>query len=605
MKIRLGDSSRKNIAYTWNETIAKRKFKEYIFYNYLETKLPEYKNYTTDYNPKKVAAQSTKGKVEGFTKTEFKNIFKSAITEIENTPIKKLIEDIEITAELNSFFETPKGKEILDESISTLNTRVLSSIFEQERFRKESMLAVERGLNNLEVVDYFKNKVKVKRVEKTRTSGKGKEKKKKVVEIHKKFIIDGVELFKEPNNVKANELKKLGFTRASLGKEQKDTFNTSDSDARMFVSEAKTSSIYPSSVMGETGKYSINLITPLVPISVKIKGLGEQVVPLVAESGQELLSVSDSLLIPFGAEWERNNKAEVERYKELIKPFKEMKNIIDDYVKYINRLKDEHFGIKSHEDKEKLNKKELEKFLKELKTKVIDDPQGKLIAERMRRAYPAGGFYNEHKNILNNITMVGTKKKYQLFYPNIRKDDYKIDIGRGLKTEDNKKIKSQRDDMIEISKKKTEFAKEKLDDIDTGEVKETRAKLSQRKITNIISRGAKGIENLPKMSAEEIFENKDGEIVRLFANQLSDLKNTYFISLNIKKVIGKDKTVYRMFSNKDGKSFIAKRPILFNEKKPTAFAEDKETDEKLLGKAREFINTIKKRTRLLKNIGGK
>ena len=82
---------------TWNDEMAKKKLVQYLFFEYLDessygdVEFNNIERFNRIYNAKKVAKESKA--LKSFTETEYKSIFSSAISSIENESLDKIIKD--------------------------------------------------------------------------------------------------------------------------------------------------------------------------------------------------------------------------------------------------------------------------------------------------------------------------------------------------------------------------------------------------------------------------------------------------------------------------------------------------------------------------------
>ena len=311
-------------------------------------------------------------------------------------------------------------------------------------------------------------------------------------------------------------------------------------------------------------------------------------------------------MIKFGAEWEKENEdGLVKEYKELTKPIKKLKPIIDRYRTILMREIQEKYEGEDLEMGEL--KEEYEKYSKGSETLGEDytiniDGKTKSITEAIvdsfmlidnkaltRDALMAQ--YNRHNYILKLIEMIGNKKPHSLISSLIKPTDYRVDVKQG----DTSYVTSR---MKEIQKAKTEYAKEELDNFEeknpmSNKISVERARLADKKI---------------EKHARDMFEDRS-KVIDYFINQLTDLKHIYFIKVTIEKIPpkGEGDPTYAIRSNKEhGKSEMLKQRILINRKyssATTTVVDKTKTNYKIIGTANNIVNELKRKITLLKNIG--
>ena len=602
---------------TWTESIAKKKMAEFVFSDYLNSNDYTRKEqslidrFNRIYNPKKVA-KSSKG-IEGFTKTEYKNIFNSALSYIQNNKLEKIIEEfnLELDEKMTSFIEEDKGKEVIDEKLSDLNSNVLSRIYEEEEVSKKAERGLELGLTENEAKAYFLDKIEVQvgGEEYEREIGGKKEKKMSKKPINtKEYIIDGRKLFSDDDNVKLKKLKELGFKQIGFAKKQQKAGKSllAGNEGRINLGESQDlySSIIERDEDGkpimESGQYKTG----------EDRSYKYQKVPFGNKNtGEELQTVSDALMIKFGAEWEKKNKdGLVKEYEALTKPIKKLKPIIDRYRTILMREIQEKYEGEDLEMGEL--KEEYEKYSKGSETLGEDytiniDGKTKSITEAIVDSFmlidnkalnrvSLMAQYERHSNILKLIEMIGNKKPYSLISSLIKPTDYRVDVKQG----DSSYVTSR---MKEIQKAKTEYAKDELDEFEKTNRPEAHAKVT-------VERARLADKKIEK-HARDMFEDKS-KVIDYFINQLTDLKHIYYIKVTIEKIPSKKEEgdpTYTIRSNKKhGKSEMLKQRILINRKysSATSTVVDKtKTNYKIIGNASNIINELKRKITLLKNIG--
>ena len=600
---------------TWTEPIAKKKMAEFIFFDYLNPNKYTRKEqelisrFNRIYNPKKVAKNS-KG-IEGFTKTEYKKIFNSALSYIQNNKLEKIIEEfnLELDEKTTSFIEEDKGKEVIDEKLSDLNTNVLSRIYEQEEVSKKAERGLELGLTENEAKSYFLDKIQVQvggEEYEVETAGKKEKKMSKKPINTKEYIIDGRRLFSDDDNVKLKKLKELGFRQIGIAKKQDKAGKSllAGNEGRIDLAESQDmySPIIERDKDGkpiiQSGKYKIG----------EDRSYKFQKVPFGNEkTGEELKTVSDALMIKFGAEWEKKNKdGLVKEYEALTKPIKKLKPIIDKYRTFLMREIQEKYEGEDLEMGEL--KEEYKKYSKGSETLGEDytiniGGETKSITEAIvdsfmlidnkaldRDALMAQ--YERHSDILKLIEMIGNKKPYSFISSLIKPTDYRVDVRQG-------DTSFVTDRMKEIQKAKTEYAKDELDDFEdknplSEEIDLERTRLADKKI---------------EKHARDMFEDKS-KVIDYFINQLTDLKHIYYIKVTIEKIPPKKEEgspTYAIRSNKKhGKSEMLKQRILINRKyssATTTVVDKTKTNYKTIAAANNIINELKRNITLLKNIG--
>lgn len=614
IEVELGDTP---TTITWTESIAKKKMAEFIFSDYLNSN-----NYTRKeqelisrfnriYNPKKVA-KSSKG-IEGFTKTEYKNIFKSSLSYIQNNKLQKIIEEfnLELDEKMTSFIEEDKGKEVIDEKLSDLNNNSLSRIYEQEEVSKKAERGLELGLTENEAKAYFLDKIQVQvggEEYEVETAGKKEKKMSKKPINTKEYIIDGRKLFSDDDNVKLKKLKELGFKQIGFAKKEQKAGRSLLAGNEGRISLGESQDLYSSIIerdedgkpIMESGQYKMG----------EDRSYKYQKVPFGNKNtGEELQTVSDALMIKFGAEWEKKNKdGAVKKYGELTKPIKKLKPIIDRYRSILMREIQEKYEGEDLEMGEL--KEEYEKYSKKSETLGEDytiniDGKPKSITEAIvdsimlidNKALPTNRSaletqYRTHKDVLGLVEMIGNKKPHSFISSLIKPTDYRVDVKQG-------DVSFITGDMKDIQKAKTVYAKDKLEDFEDKNTMSTkigveRARLADKKI---------------EKHAGDMFED-ESKVIDYFINQLTDLKHIYFIKVTIEKIPPKKDgadPIYAIRSNKkQGKSEMLKQRILINRKYSSAVTtvvDKTKTNYKIIATASNIINELKRNITLLKNIG--
>lgn len=575
--------SERVVSETWNSTIAKKKLVQFIFADYLNksdysTDLEDIKQYNRKYKPKKID-RNTKG-TKGYTKTEFTTIYKKAIQDIENEPIGKLLEgtNIKLNEDMNVFINSKKGEDLKKLSINELVGDTLGELFEDTKLSRKAEMKLERGLTTEEVSTYFTQRIK-------------KDDKKK--KDHRVFTLNGMDLFGERNNIKYETLKKLGFKNIGLstageaeGKSEGSIFE--GGDGRLPVDELAevfTSLDVPKKTrVRDIGKITQGGNTPQGkgPLSVPKKpkrtpdfSVKNQVVDLSSKKGEILSTVPDTLLILYGGEWEKENKADVKRYRQLSQPLREMKPVLESYRRYLIKLFKDEYG----EDLDDVTDKEKEEFLTKIKrTDFGDNPTEKQLRKRMAEI-TGNDTYVRHALVLNNFIMVGNRKEKDLLSSLTTPDEYKVNI-------DNLEAL---DKLKEIRITKREYIDTRIERLpSTIANEEKRKSLASNKLTNF---------------AEEIY-NEDKTLVDLFENLLRDLNKVYSIQIVIKTKEGKGgKMAYSVVSPQGGpKSFVKSKKILLDRfgSKVAERATLPKTDYKEINKVRKFINEIKRELAVIK-----
>ena len=605
---------------TWTEPIAKKKMAEFIFSDYLNPNKYTRKEqeltskFNRIYNPKKVA-KSSKG-IEGFTKTEYKNIFKSSLSYIQNNKLQKIIEEfnLELDEKTTSFIEGDKGKEVIDEKLSDLNNNSLSRIYEQEEVSKKAERGLELGLTENEAKAYFLDKMQVQvggEEYEVETAGKKEKKMSKKPINTKEYIIDGRKLFSDDDNVKLKKLKELGFKQIGFAKKEQKAGKSllAGNEGRINLGESQDlySSLIERDEDGkpiiQSGKYKME----------EDRSYKFQKVPFGnTNTGEELQTVSDALMIKFGAEWEKKNKdGLVKEYEKLTKPIKKLKPIIDKYRTFLMREIQEKYQGEDLEMGEL--KEEYEKYSKTKKgslgltlgedytinidgktksiTEAIVDSM-MLIDNKALRRDALMRQYKDHEDVLKLVEMIGNKKPYSFISSLIKPTDYRVDVKQG-------DTSFVIDEMKDIQKAKTEYAKNELKNFEEKSSISTKIGVERTRLAD------KKIEN----HARDMFED-ESKVIDYFINQLTDLKHIYFIKVTIEKIPSKKEEgspTYAIRSNKkQGKSEMLKQRILINRKyssATTTVVDKTKTNYKLIATASNIINELKRNITLLKNIG--
>tara|TARA_R100000353_G_scaffold131791_3_gene93483 strand:- start:1643 stop:3385 length:1743 start_codon:yes stop_codon:yes gene_type:complete len=561
---------------TWSKELAKKKLIEYLFVDYLDEQKygKEYnliKRFSRIYSPKKVAKNSRA--LKGFTKSAYKDIFKEALTSIEGEKIEQLIEPLELKKEFEEFTKSEKGKEVIKEEINDLSDKVLARIYEDTEKMKSAELEKDRGLSEDEAEAYF---TKIMEVEDKRIKE----------DLVRKYTIDGIDDFgKNKENIKLKKLKQLGFKDIGLISKKKKESLLGDDGGRLSLEDTKD-------IYGDSA-YRFQKV-----LFGKDEAFGGE----KDATGEELKSVSDALMIKFGYEWEQKNEDKVKQYQELQKPFLKLKKIIDRYRDVLMR---EVEPMLEGEDEEAKSLQEIYNLYSRGNKKLDADYtitlDGKLqgIPEALGELFlavfpdePAGSkVYEEHKNVLKLITMIGRKKR-SFVSRDTDKNDYKVDILRVEKDADGKNItvSTLKEQINKIQKEKTQYAKAEIKELEEKtigyEVKPSRA--LQKK-------------------ASKMFDSKK-EVFDFFKSQLTDLNAVYFIQLTIKNKQEKGKSKgYSIRSNKDeGKSEMIKKKIVFERSFASSVARvsrENKTDYKEIQKASGLINNLKRGLNLLRNTG--
>ena len=580
---------------TWSKELAKKKLIEYLFVDYLDEQKygKEYnliKRFSRIYSPKKVAKNSRA--VKGFTKSAYKDIFKEALTSIEGEKIEQLIEPLELKKEFEEFTKSEKGKEVIKEEINDLSDKVLARIYEDTEKMKSAELEKDRGLPEDEAKAYF---TKIMKVEDKRIKE----------DLVRKYTIDGMGDFGNKENIKLKKLKQLGFKDIGLVSKKKKESLLSD--------VGRTSLKDVEDIYGDSAyRFQKVLFGQDKVFGAKSEDTdkegedtdkeGEDTIKIIEGTGEELKSVSDSLMIKYGYDWEQKNEDKVKQYQELQKPFLKLKKIIDRYRDVLMR---EVEPMLEGEDEEAKSLQEIYNIYSRGNKKLGDeytitlDGELKTIPEALGELFlavfpdePAGSkVYEEHKNVLKLITMIGRKKR-SFVSRDIDKNDYKVDILRVEKDADGKNISvsTLKEQINNIQKEKTKYAKaqmKKLEEKTIGyEVKPSRA--LQKKASKMFN------------SKKEVFD--------FFKSQLTDLNAVYFIQLTIKHKQEKGKSKgYSIRSNKDeGKSEMIKKKIVFERsfaKDIARVSREDKTDYKEIQKASGLINNLKRGLNLLRNTG--
>lgn len=559
----------------WSKDLAKKKLIEYLFVDYLDEQKygKEYnliKRFSRIYSPKKVAKNSRA--LKGFTKSAYKDIFKEALTSIEGEKIEQLIEPLELKKEFEEFTKSEKGKEVIREEINDLSDKVLARIYEDTEKMKSAELEKDRGLPEDEAKAYF---TKIMKVEDKRIKE----------DLVRKYTIDGMGDFGNKENIKLKKLKQLGFKDIGLVSKKKKESLLGDDGGRLSLEDTKD-------VYGDSA-YRFQKV-----LFGKDEAFGGE----KDATGEELKSVSDALMIKFGYEWEENNEDRVKQYQELQKPFLKLKKIIDRYRDVLMRevepmLEGEDEEAKSLQEIYNLysrgNKKLGDEYIITLDGKLQGIPEA--LGELFLAVFPdepAGSkVYEEHKNVLKLIKMIGRKRR-SFVSRDTDKNDYKVDILRVEKDGDGKNItvSTLKEQINKIQREKTQYAKAQI------------KKLEMKKI----GREVKPSRALQK-KASKMFESK-GEVFDYFKNQLTDLNAVYFIQLTIKNKQEKGKSKgYSIRSNKDeGKSEMIKKKIVFERsfaKDIARVSREDKTGYKEIQKASGLINNLKRGLNLLRNTG--
>jgi len=603
---------------TWTEKIAKTKMAEFIFFDYLNTNRYTIQERTLInkfnriYNPKKVAKSSRN--IENFTKREYKTIFNSALSYIQSNKLEEIIEEfkLELDTKMISFIEGDKGKEVIDEKLNELNGNVLSRIYEEEEVSKKAERGLELGLSVTEAKAYFLDNITVKN--------------KEAINI-KEYVIDGRRLFKNTDNVKLKKLKELGFKDIGFVTKENKTSRSlfSENEGRINLKESQDlySSIIERDEDGkptlESGKYKIDRRDTVGEIGNRSYQF--QKVPFGNENtGNELQTVSDALMIKFGAEWEKaNEKGLVKEYEELTKPIKKLKPVIDKYrnillqeirEKYegedleMGELKEEYKKYSDSNGNETLGEDytiNIDGKTKSITEAIVDTFM--LLDNKALNRVGLMELYNRHNEILKLIDMIGNKKPYSFISSLIKPTDYRVDVKQG----DTSYIAGE---MKETQKAKTVYAKNKLEEFEKknkiyDKVAAERKRLAEK---NIQTGGRPTTGEDKKIThAEDMFED-ESKVVDYFINQLIDLKHIYFIKVTIEKIPakGKGKPKYAIRSNDKGKSEMLKQKIVLNRKhsgNTTNVVYMPKINYKIKQEASTLINTLNRKITLLTNIG--
>ena len=601
---------------TWNNEMAKKKLVQYLFFEYLDNssyddvELNNIERFNRIYNVKKVVKESKD--LKSFTETEYKSIFSSALSSIENESLDKIIKDydLKLKEDFLSFIDSEKGKEVIQEEISTLSDKALARIYEDEESMKDSEVQKDRGLDEQEANSYFKKIIEEKVITK----------KDRIV---KQYTIDGIGKFGDKDNAKLKKLRELGFKDIGLVKKQNKSGLLSDDEERLSLKEGVVRNIYADA-------------------SYKF-----QKIPFGNEkTGSELGTVSDALMIKFGYEWEqaeekkgsKNPKNAVFRYEQLQKPFKKLKIIIDKYRKILMReVKKTLEDIPEEEetlDEVKDLYNEYAKGNKELGEEYVITLDGKpqSIAGAIGKLFlvvdPKLGelVYKKHSQILKLIEMIGSLKSYNFISKDTTSSDYKVDLIR-IEQSDGKKVSVSQiqEEIKQIQKSKTVYAKKQIEKLEkakplfselTDEEKEEALKefgseeayaeereIKERAKTSRTTMADKKIQK----KAQAMFEDEKA-ILEYFKNQLTDLDAVYFIKITIVNVQkdGKSKAYDIKSNNTDGKSEMIKKKIVFGRSRAKDIVEIKREDKtnyKEIQKASSLVNTLKRRLNILKNIG--
>lgn len=594
---------------TWSKELAKKKLIEYLFVDYLDEQKygKEYnliKRFSRIYSPKKVAKNSRA--LKEFTKTAYKDIFKEALTSIEGESIGQLIEPLELKKEFEDFTKSEKGQEVIKEEINDLSDKVLARIYEDTEKMKSAELEKDRGLSEDEAKAYFTKIMKVE--DKTIKE-----------DLVRKYTIDGISDFGKKENIKLKKLKQLGFKDIGLVSKKKKESLLGDDGGRLSLEDTKD-------VYGDSA-YRFQKV-----LFGKDEAFGGE----KDATGEELKSVSDALMIKFGYEWEQKNEDKVKQYQELQKPFLKLKKIIDRYRDVLMR---EVEPMLEGEDEEAKSLQEIYNLYSRGNKKLGDEYtitlDGKLqgIPEALGELFlavfpnePAGSkVYEEHRNVLKLIKMIGRKRR-SFVSRDTDKNDYKVDILRVEEDGDGKNItvSTLKEQINQIQKDKTKYAKAQIKKLETANPlfadlgKDKKKDALNRygsaeaydEAQEIKERGTKaraGLADKISKKASEMFKSKD-EVFNYFKNQLTDLNAVYFIQLTIKNKREKGKSKgYSIRSNKDeGKSEMIKKKIVFERSFASNIArvsrEDK-TDYKEIQKASGLINNLKRGLNLLRNTG--
>ena len=601
---------------TWSKELAKKKLIEYLFVDYLDEQKygKEYnliKRFSRIYSPKKVAKNSKA--LQGFTKTAYKDIFKEALTSIEGEKIEQLIEPLQLKKEFEDFTKSEKGQEVIKEEINDLSDKVLARIYEDTEKMKSAELEKDRGLPEDEAKAYF---TKIMKVEDKRIKE----------DLVRKYTIDGMGDFGNKENIKLKKLKQLGFKDIGLVSKQKKESLLGDDGGRLSLEDTKD-------VYGDSA-YRFQKV--LFGQDKVFGAKSEDTNKIIEGTGEELKSVSDALMIKFGYDWEQKNEDKVKQYQELQKPFLKLKKIIDRYRDVLMR---EVEPMLEGEDEEAKSLQEIYNLYSRGNKKLGDEYtitlDGKLqgIPEALGELFlvvfpdePAGSkVYEEHRNVLKLITMIGRKRR-SFVSRDTDKNDYKVNILRVEKDEDGKNVtvSTLKEQINNIQKEKTKYAKaqiKKLEtanplfaDLDEDEKKnalnrygsaEAYDEAQKAKETGAVSR--KGLADKISKKASKMFNSKD-EVFDYFKNQLTDLNAVYFIQLTIKNKQEKGKSKgFSIRSNKDeGKSEMIKKKIVFERsfaKDIARVSREDKTDYKEIQKASGLINNLKRGLNLLRNTG--
>ena len=581
--------SERVVAETWNATIAKKKLIEFIFADYLDkgkysNELEAIKKYNRKYRPKTVD-RNTKG-TKGYTKTEFVTIYKQAIEKIEDESIGKLLEEakIELNEDMTEFMNSEKGEELKKLSISELVGDTLGELFEDTELSRKAEMKLERGLTTAEVDEYFTDRIEVE-------NRKG----------FRIFKLDGMDLFSKRNNIKYQTLKKLGFKNIGLstaggdeGKSEGSVFGSGDGRlplnelGEVFTpaptGEETAASNVPRQVkdikniqVAEDTQGKGPVRVPMKPMRTPDFSAKNQVVDLSSKTGEILSTIPDTLFILYGGKWEKENKEDVKRYRQLSQPLREMKPVLESYRRYLIKLFKDEYG----EDLDDVTDKEKEEFLTKIKrTKFGDNSTEKQLRERMAKIAGVDDVvYATHSLVLDNFIMVGNREEKDLLSSLTTPDEYKVNI-------DNLEAL---DKLKEIRIAKREYIEQQIDELESDEIRDkTRKKLAEGKLTNF---------------AEEIYNGKK-TLIDLFGNLLRDLNKVYNIQIVIKATESKgDKTNYAIKSPKGGpKSFVFSKKILLDRygSKVAQRAKLPKTDYRDISKIRKFVNEIKRELAIIK-----
>ena len=578
--------SERVVAETWNATIAKKKLIEFIFADYLDKgkysdELEAIKKYNRKYKPKTID-RNTKG-TKGYTKTEFTTIYKQAIEKIEEEPIGNLLEEakIQLNKDMAEFINSEKGEELKKLSISELVGDTLGELFEDTELSRKAEMKLERGLTTAEVDEYFTDRIEVE-------DRKG----------FRIFKLDGMKLFGKRNNIKYQTLKKLGFKNIGLstaggdkGKSEGSVFGSGD--GRLPLNELgevfspastgeETAARFPRQTkdvkniqVAEDAQGKGPVRVPMKPMRTPDFSVKNQVVDLSSKTGEILSTIPDSLMILFGGKWEKENKEDVKRYRQLSQPLREMKPVLESYRRYLIKLFKDEYG----EDLEDVTDEEKEKFLTKIKKSNFgDNSTEKQLRERMAKIAGVDTF-TTHAIVLDKFIMVGNREEKDLLSSLTTPDEYKVNID-SLATLD--KLK-------EIRIAKREYIEQQINELESDEIRDdTRKKLAEGKLTNF---------------AEEIY-NGEKTLIDLFGNLLRDLNKVYNIQIVIKATESKgDKVSYAIKSPKDGpKSFVFSKNILLDRygSKVAVRAKSPKTDYRDISKIKKFVNEIKRELAIIK-----